>query len=83
MLSWPVQSGSVALLKLGSVLMLVACVTTKGHVDARGLEYHLKPCYCPMTALNRSHPSLALGALAPLLRRKLTLPLAGIGRVMV
>lgn len=41
---WPVQSGSVALLQLGSVLMLVTCVTAKGHVDAWDLDYHLKPC---------------------------------------
>lgn len=37
-------SGSVALLKLGSVLMCVTCVTSEGHTDACGLGCHLRPC---------------------------------------
>lgn len=36
-------SGSMVLLQPGSVLMFVAPDTIEGHVDARGLGYHLGP----------------------------------------
>lgn len=35
---------SVVLLPLGSVLMSQACVVTRGHVDAPGLDSHLRHC---------------------------------------
>lgn len=38
-----VMSGSVALQQLGSGLKSVAHVTTKGHMDARGLGPYLRP----------------------------------------
>lgn len=38
-----VKSGSVALPQLGSGFRSVAHVTTKGHIDARGLGPHLRP----------------------------------------
>lgn len=40
-------SGSVVLMRTRAVLISKALVTTKIHVDARGLGCHLKPCYCP------------------------------------
>lgn len=38
-----VKSGSVALPQLGSGFRSVARVTTKGHIDARGLGPYLRP----------------------------------------
>lgn len=38
-------SGSMALLQPGSVLMSVAPDTIESHIDARGLGYHLRPCW--------------------------------------
>lgn len=51
MRSWPgllpkAMSGSVVLLQLGSMLMSVACVTTKGQMDVCGLGCHWRPCGC-------------------------------------
>lgn len=38
-----IMSGSVALPQLGSGVKSVAHVTTKSHIDARGLGPHLRP----------------------------------------
>lgn len=46
---WPglllrVMSGSIVLVQLGMVLMSMAQVTNKVHVNVPGLDCHLKPC---------------------------------------
>lgn len=38
------KPGSVAFLQQGSVLMSVACITTKDHADLLGLGCHLRTC---------------------------------------
>lgn len=47
------KSGSMILLWLGSVLMTVACVASKGHVDVCGLCCSLKPHSCLWALLLR------------------------------
>lgn len=44
--------GSMALLQLGSVMMFVARVTTKGNPDAYGQDWNLKPCGYPRAVLS-------------------------------
>lgn len=41
------MSESLALLKLGSVLMSMTRVTTNGHTGPWGVGYLLRPCWCP------------------------------------
>lgn len=45
------EPSSMALLHPGSVLMSLSQVTTKGHIDARGLCYNLWPCWWPRAML--------------------------------
>lgn len=44
------MSGSIALLQPSSVIMSV-CVTIKGLQNSWGLDYHLRPCWCPTSTL--------------------------------
>ena len=39
-----VISESVVLVQLMSVLMSIAQVTAKGHLDVSSMDYHLRPC---------------------------------------
>lgn len=45
------MSGFMVLLRLGSVLLSMASVTTEGHSDAGGLVNHLSPCWYPIAML--------------------------------
>lgn len=42
-----ILSGSVVLQQLGSMMISMTCVTTKGHTDAQTLGHHMCPCWGP------------------------------------
>ena len=45
------QSGSMALLQIGSVLMSMTPVAVEGHADSTGLGHNLCPCWCLVAML--------------------------------